>query len=286
MLARWILAWIFVVLLPTATLAAPSAPRTFTAAQVIAGHEYACYDPGSDGRNSGGDWVYSAQSVASLQGVYLPAFDPAPCFTAFTSYSGAAAATADLSAGELKISAAIQGVGPGRGVQAVADAYAEFREILTFLPLQQPHIIPIDVTVTGTVHTGLGPDFPRVELGVSTDPAFPPGSPCCHTLIPLGSGPDPHAVSFTYSTAAGVTPEAPDVVLWIRFEGHAFGPDSAADFSNTLHVSLRLPPGITFTSASGVFLTATDGAAVPEPSTMLLVGLGLPWIVGRRRPLR
>jgi hypothetical protein len=46
------------------------------------------------------------------------------------------------------------------------------------------------------------------------------------------------------------------------------------DYSNTAQMSLVLPSDVTYTSASGVFLTQT-GSAVPEPGSMLLMGLGI-----------
>jgi hypothetical protein len=50
-----------------------------------------------------------------------------------------------------------------------------------------------------------------------------------------------------------------------------------ADFSHTASVALVLPDGVTFTSDSGVFLTAVQSPnSVPEPSiwAMLLIGCG------------
>jgi hypothetical protein len=46
------------------------------------------------------------------------------------------------------------------------------------------------------------------------------------------------------------------------------------DYSNTGQLSLILPSDVTYTSASGVFLTQTASSA-PEPSSVLLIGLGL-----------
>lgn len=56
-----------------------------------------------------------------------------------------------------------------------------------------------------------------------------------------------------------------------------------ADFSNTSTIDLILPKGVTFTSASGVFLTGQ--AAIPEPASwaMLIVGFGLAGTALRRR---
>lgn len=59
---------------------------------------------------------------------------------------------------------------------------------------------------------------------------------------------------------------------------------SVSDYSNTMSFHWELPEGATFTSSSGLFMTA----AVPEPSTgvLLLAGGGLvAWVARRRRAL-
>lgn len=61
----------------------------------------------------------------------------------------------------------------------------------------------------------------------------------------------------------------PNFAQWIISES-LFSQSGTSDFSNTASLSLDLPEGVTFTSASGLFLTA---AAVPEPATWsLLIG--------------
>lgn len=61
---------------------------------------------------------------------------------------------------------------------------------------------------------------------------------------------------------------------------------AAADFSNTASLFLRLPTGVTYTSASGQFLaTAVPVSAVPELGTLplLLSSLGVMGVMLRRR---
>lgn len=50
---------------------------------------------------------------------------------------------------------------------------------------------------------------------------------------------------------------------------------ATADFSHTMRFDWVLPPGVTFTSASGQFMAAHAPPAVPEPSSFALLGGGL-----------
>jgi hypothetical protein len=54
------------------------------------------------------------------------------------------------------------------------------------------------------------------------------------------------------------------------------GGPAQCDFAHTGRVSLGLPSNVTFTSASGVFLTDVGGPGVPEPAAwaLMLVGVG------------
>jgi hypothetical protein len=59
--------------------------------------------------------------------------------------------------------------------------------------------------------------------------------------------------------------------------------DASCDYYDTASISLTLPAGVSFTSASGVFLTQAPVTAVPEPGSFLLFGTALLAIGSLRR---
>ena len=63
------------------------------------------------------------------------------------------------------------------------------------------------------------------------------------------------------------------------------GNGAVCDYDSTAAFSLDLPSNVTFTSASGVFLSQAAGNGVPEPSTWILLigGFGLAGVALRRR---
>ena len=68
------------------------------------------------------------------------------------------------------------------------------------------------------------------------------------------------------------------VTITMNLSGYSF-----ADFSNTAAVSFILPEGVTYTSDSGVFLTAPGGVSEPATWAMMIVGFGSLGAVLRRR---
>jgi hypothetical protein len=107
-------------------------------------------------------------------------------------------------------------------------------------------------------------------IGVANNPYAP-------TLFGVFS--NETATGYDFSGTVSVTNGQQLEVLMDLMLGSTNGVD--ADFSNTNSLSLILPSNVTFTSASGVFLTQT--ASAPEPSSLLLLGAGLIGMILYRR---
>jgi hypothetical protein len=87
---------------------------------------------------------------------------------------------------------------------------------------------------------------------------------------------DPPAVSIVgeiLSVPFEVTPASRSFELRALLIMNAYGTGSVADFGNTAFLSIDLPEGLSFTSASGVLLTEQPSNGVPEPGSLALVGM-------------
>jgi hypothetical protein len=131
---------------------------------------------------------------------------------------------------------------------------------------------------TGTVETKLffGAGDAETEWGLNFPPAF--------TQL-LGFASDSYSLStsdYTFQGTIAVQGANPVVPIYFQLSlsCSAFSVCSE-QYQDTGALSLSLPSNVTWTSASGVFLTSS----VPEPSTLVLAGLSLAgiWGVARRR---
>lgn len=88
---------------------------------------------------------------------------------------------------------------------------------------------------------------------------------------------DDQYVDDLLSIVVRVTEADPDFAFWSYLQINHLG-GGTADFANTAQMSVVVPDGVTFTSASGVFLAE----AVPAPPAIWLLGTALAGLGGRR----
>jgi hypothetical protein len=183
--------------------------------------------------------------------------------------SAVSRARADLATGQLGIFASATGGG-------ATGAYAAFNDRV-FLPHSatgSPIPVHLDVLLEGSAVADdpfyfLTNSFLQVSYAIngSSNPVI--------TRFPLAPG--PYAVDFSVPTS----PTSPQFSITANLLTNSGGSDTltngTADFYNTAAFSMSLPPGITYTSASGVFLTAT-----PEPASLSAVLAPLASLISAR----
>ena len=196
---------------------------------------------------------------------------PSPFNGAFT--AGSATASADLASGLLRAEAfggsdpIFSEVNPAGG----GNAFAMFTDTLDVIPIGAGIFVDgtavLTLNIDGTIEDG-SIIYGQIYLGdgslgstiqyCNRSEANINGTEACQLAIQLDvpvSALD-SAITFTMTLSAGT---------W----------QGEADAYNTGQAGVILPPGDTFTSASGVFLTQQGEPSAPEPGSLALIGSGL-----------
>jgi len=199
-------------------------------------------------------------------------------------FEGASAtATADLASGLLKAYAILltnpSHYNPDQGIQNISDAegQAQFYDTLDILPIGAGNIIPgtamltlnIDGYIQGNAYI-FGEIAGTGMLGQTVAQQY------CNP--PNGAESIPYVTSYTpcqLSIELPIPFAASDPTFSFYMILQVGEKDNGdADALNTAQAGLILPPGDTFTSASGVFLTQ-QGESTPEPASVILLSMGL-----------
>jgi hypothetical protein len=191
-------------------------------------------------------------------------------------FTSASYASASLFTGLLRASVSNSGNGPN------ASSTAQFFDTLTFSIPGATSSTVTDVGVHYVVH-GLFDDTGSVDLplqfgGGLVDPQWiGVQAPSFHFNVGWLSETvnQLDTQDFDFTGIIAVTGANPVVDINASINLVCAGVVSCStDFSHTGTVSLALPTGVTYTSASGVFLQGAQ-SPVPEPSTFVLLGLSL-----------
>lgn len=207
-------------------------------------------------------------------------------------------ASADLASGTLRVTVVSQTT---TAVHEAGLGMAAFYDTLTFSGFSGSLQIPLNMHLHGTfspdppVFPGGGDVFASlISTGLLSGVHLKEGNSGGGIFFydaPLGnvrSNVDPVThllprddVQIDMSTTFTVFPGAP---VWFLAKVNVLGggANETTDFGHTAQLSLDLPPGVTFTSTSGVFLTAL-AAPVPEAETAWLLLAGILPLAARVR---
>jgi hypothetical protein len=202
-------------------------------------------------------------------------------------------ASADVSAGSLRAVVATQWLDP---VYQAGLAKVALYDTLTFAGLTGSAVITLNMSIHGRfsgppsggggdVYASLISDFPPLGIHVaesnSGDIYLPEGTVGGVTTNadPITGLFDRNDVRFDLSRSFAIVPGG---TFWFLAQLNLFagGTNEVTDFGHTALLSLDLPPGVTYTSSSGLFLTGV-AAPVPEPETTWLLLAGLIPIAAR-----
>jgi len=218
--------------------------------------------------------------------------------------SVSALATGNLATGSVGVYAfpeAIPAGDPGYYNSNEAGASATLSDLLTFNVAGANSSTVTDIGVTFTVDGSVDPGTPgAANGGVLSEYNLKLGSATIDYVYDTGDDPDPNLIPINqFWVSTSITSESPDSFIFSGVYALTGASDPLAiqmllsetctgnascDVSHTGAVTFDLPSNVTFTSASGVFLTAPT-TATPEPSYSVLAGIGLLGLIvfARRR---
>jgi len=220
---------------------------------------------------------FSSTASALVTGFVADCYGSGP-----TSVGGAANASADLFSGVLRASASGEDCSGSTG-------NAEIYETITVLPPAGGGGLwsadgTLGFTVDSTVQNygGVEPDTGAAPGGVGANLYWAPGavslfypyfSRVYNQCPSVALAPYSGACNFTLQFVIPVSSSAPTFTLYMTLQANG-GWFGYGDASNTGQAFLTLPPGYSFESASGVFLTS-QGEETPEPWPFPVLGAAL-----------
>jgi hypothetical protein len=190
---------------------------------------------------------------------------------------GDAFGSANLADGKLR--AFVSGIDPDNS----NSMWVDFGETLSVIGVTEATVVTLTMMVSGSLSGTVPYANARLQVGNAGFDCRPGvclfDGPTSDTDSELWASPPDKSVDRLLSVQRTVTPENPafSFVAALQLTANAGG---TADFSNTATMMFELPPGLSFTSASGVFLSP-----IPEPMTAALFALGLGVLCARRKEL-